>query len=358
MQGVGFAAGFTMVILSGSALFTEINVTIPRFLLKHWRYTLRPTLIFWITVWVGNICGALFCATLINIAGVFRGPPSVELEHIMQFKMYLYTSTGPNATSAQLCQAWFQVLVSGILGNWLVGMVAFFAAQSRTVMSKILGVFFPVLTFTALGVQHSTANMGTFFNGLIYDGMYGFPEPLGFGWGDVFAYNLIPASIGNIIGGIFLVVLLFSFAFHTRDPKKHSFWFPEPIKMRCAVCDALEEKETGIRAPPPTEEEEREHPMYHITLAEGYGDTVAADTEILTESAFVPASRQNSVMRRPGRENSVHSPRVDDNDAIEMRPPAAASHSVPVRINLAQYAREVGEQQVMQQEFDEFKVVL
>ena len=114
MQGLAFAAGFIMVVLTGSALFTEINIVVPRFLLKHWRYTLRPTLIFWLVVWIGNITGALFTGTLLNVAGVFRGPPGLELEHTMQFKMFFFTNLPLNSTSGQHCQAWLQVLVSGM----------------------------------------------------------------------------------------------------------------------------------------------------------------------------------------------------------------------------------------------------
>lgn len=137
MQGLAFAGGFTTVILSGSALFTEINVVVPRFLLKHWRYTLRPTLSFWGVVWVGNLCGALFTATLLNLSGAFRGPPATELRTIMEYKMFGYLDAVSNGgTSGAFAKAWWQVVVSAVLGNWLVGMLAFFCAQARTVQGE------------------------------------------------------------------------------------------------------------------------------------------------------------------------------------------------------------------------------
>ena len=59
-------------------------------------------------------------------------------------------------------EGWFAVLLSGILGNWLVGMAAFLATAARTVSGMILGVLFPIIAFVAIGAQHSPANMGYF----------------------------------------------------------------------------------------------------------------------------------------------------------------------------------------------------
>ncbi len=109
-------------------------------------------------------------------------------------------------------RGWFAVLLSGILGNWLVGMAAFLATAARTVSGKILGILFPIIAFVAIGVQHSPANMGYFSVGLIEGGS-------GIGWEEAIWWNIVPASIGNIIGGAVLVGLLFWYTFgrHSRD---------------------------------------------------------------------------------------------------------------------------------------------
>lgn len=112
---------------------------------------------------------------------------------------------------------WFQVVLSAGLGNYLVGMAAFLASRSRNNISTVFGVFFPVLMFVALGVQHSPANMGFFMLGLTYSGIYHIDT--GVGWGVAFGWNIVPASIGNIVGGILLVLLLFSFGITRRKPE-------------------------------------------------------------------------------------------------------------------------------------------
>ena len=101
---------------------------------------------------------------------------------------------------------WFRAVASGILGNWLVGMAAFNATAARTVSGKILGIVFPIVTFVALGVQHSPANMGYFAVGLIEGDM-------GTSWGEAIAWNIVPASIGNLIGGAVFVALLFWYTY-------------------------------------------------------------------------------------------------------------------------------------------------
>lgn len=103
-------------------------------------------------------------------------------------------------------EGWLRVVASGILANWLVGMAAFLATGARTVSGKILGIALPILAFVALGVQHVPANMGYFAAGLIHGGA-GTTVP------EAFVWNLLPATLGNLIGGTVLVSLLFWYVF-------------------------------------------------------------------------------------------------------------------------------------------------
>ena len=84
-------------------------------------------------------------------------------------------------------------------------MAAFFAVMARTVYGKFVPVFLAVTAFVAANFQHSPANMGYF--ALIM------PSGHGPGWGSALAWNVIPAGIGNMLGGAFLVAIPFRFAF-------------------------------------------------------------------------------------------------------------------------------------------------
>jgi formate transporter len=197
LLGVGFSAGFALVILSGAALVTEMNVMLPELFLSRGRERCRRCGRFWIIVLVGNAAGALFVGALLNAADVIGPEIDERLSEILEEKMR-FKEMG--------AEGWFRVVASGVLGNWLVGMAAFLAIAARTIPGKILGILFPVVTFVALGLQHAPANMGYFAAGLIRG-------DVGVDWGEAIAWNLVPAIIGNLLGAAILVALLFWYTF-------------------------------------------------------------------------------------------------------------------------------------------------
>lgn len=199
LLGLGFAAGFTLVILSGSALFTEVNVLLPELFLSRRGLHLR-LFRFWLIVYLGNAAGALFVGAMLNVADVVGPLQAARLDEVIAEKMRFETMG---------VEGWIGVVASGVLANWLVGMAAFLATAARTVSGKILGILLPILAFVALGVQHVPANMGYFAVALIHGGA-------GTTWLEAFAWNLLPATIGNLIGGGVLVALLFWYTFGTR----------------------------------------------------------------------------------------------------------------------------------------------
>jgi len=204
LQGFGFSVGFFMVILSGALLFTETNVVLPASLLHCTTKQLAlGALKFWFVAILGNIIGAYIAGQLIHYAQQY--PPDVMegLSHIIEKKMYYYR--GHDA------HHWFQAVVSGMFGNWLVGMAAVFALMGKTIIGKYLPIFLAVSLFVAANFQHSPANMGYF--SLIM------PTGNGPGWENAILWNLIPAAIGNILGGTFLVALPFWYALSSHRKK-------------------------------------------------------------------------------------------------------------------------------------------
>jgi len=196
MLGLGFTAGFSLVILSGAALFTEVNVLLPELFL-HRRRAHGRLWRFWLIVYLGNAAGAVFLGAMLNAAEVIHPEQADRLTEVIALKMQ-FAHTGVDG--------WFQAVASGILANWLVGMAAFLATAARTVSGKLLGITFPIITFVALGVQHAPANMGYFAAGLIHG-------HVGTDLGTALAWNIAPATIGNLIGGAIFVALVFWYTF-------------------------------------------------------------------------------------------------------------------------------------------------
>jgi len=206
LLGVGFAAGFILVVLSGSALFTEVNVLLPEMFLSRPKDLCRRCWRFWAIAYLGNASGALFVGLMVDRAHLLGDRQGLRLFELLNEKME-FKELG--------VEGWFAVLLSGILGNWLVGMALFLATAARTVPGKIIGVLFPIVTFVAIGVQHSPANMAYFSVGLIRGGS-------GIGWGEAIWWNIVPASIGNVIGAALLVSLLFWYTYGHSPKRRES----------------------------------------------------------------------------------------------------------------------------------------
>lgn len=196
LEGLGFAAGYLMVFISGSVLFTEVNVLLPTYYLQKSYWRKHKFIKFWAATYIGNIAGALFVALLIVSSGSMTPEFTKGLETLLGHKMQF-------AEHGWI--GWFQVILSGIVANWLIGMAAFLTTSARDMTGKIMGTALPVILFVAGNFQHSAANMGYFSLGLFTSDNYE--------WHEYLLLNLIPASIGNIIGGVIFISLLFSYAY-------------------------------------------------------------------------------------------------------------------------------------------------
>ncbi len=199
LEGFGFSTGFFLVVLSGALLFTEVNVELPATLLnRHPDHrgpsTLRSAVLrLWFLAAAGNLLGACTLGLLISYTQSY-GPGYEELlGEIVESKMR-YQEVGG-------LEGFFQAMLSGVLGNWLVGMAAFLATMGRTIIGKYIPVLVTVMAFVASGFMHSPANMA--YISLI--------QPLGHGpgWGDALAWAIAPAAVGNVLGAFFLVALPF-----------------------------------------------------------------------------------------------------------------------------------------------------
>ena len=205
LQGLGFSTGFFMVILTGALLFSESNVVLPASVLKCTQKTLiNRALKFWLITIAGNITGALITAYLINFAQDYPPDFVAELEHVIHKKMVYHRG--------HTTVDWFRALISGILGNWLVGMAAVFAIMGKTIIGKYIPVLLAVSLFVAANFQHCPANMG-YFSLIMSSGS-------GPGWQAAIGWNLLPAAIGNIIGGIVLVALPFWYVLSEQDKQQ------------------------------------------------------------------------------------------------------------------------------------------
>ena len=197
MSGAVFATGLILVMIPGAELFTGNNLMIISVLDKKIKYT--DMLKNWAVVYAGNFLGALFTVLMIVYgAGLVTGQLTETAVKIAADKAAL------SAT-----QAFFR----GIGANWLVCLAVMMTVSSRDIAGKILGMFFPVAAFVAMGFEHSIANMyflpagfsamhlpansallSDYVNVLTVKNMLG---------------NIFWVTLGNIIGGGFFVGVIY-----------------------------------------------------------------------------------------------------------------------------------------------------
>lgn len=181
--GAVFPVGLILVVVAGAELFTgNTACCVPAVLSRKasWSGLARN----WTVSYVGNLIGSIFVVFfLAYMTGLFASDP------------WLLSITG--IAEAKVSQGFWPLFFKGIGCNWLVCLAVWLAIASDDVASKILGVWFPIMAFVAIGFEHSVANMFFIPAGIMYGASVT--------WADFFIANLIPVTLGNIVGGALFV---------------------------------------------------------------------------------------------------------------------------------------------------------
>lgn len=207
--GLAFSLGLILVIVGGAELFTGNNLIIMAWASRKIRTS--ALLRNWSIVYLGNLVGALFLAIL-----------------MLQAQQYTFSKgqVGLNAlqiASFKCSMGFYQAIYLGILCNILVCLAVWLCFSARTTAGKILSILFPITAFVAAGFEHSIANMYFIPKGILikqfaseeYWELIGH-SPLDFSnlkWQNFLLNNLIPVTLGNIIGGAILVGIVYWFVF-------------------------------------------------------------------------------------------------------------------------------------------------
>ncbi len=188
LAGSVFSVGLMLVLIPGSELFTGNILMTIGFIYRKYAFT--KVLRNWFVVYLGNLCGAIFIGWLVFNSGL--------LGHIGNLNSIGTTAVG--IAEAKLQLGFMEALCRGILCNMLVCLAVIMCISSRSIIGKIFGIYFPIMAFVASGYEHSVANMYFLPVGLMMKGEFVANFPAIFN-------NLIPVTIGNIIGGLLIVLL-------------------------------------------------------------------------------------------------------------------------------------------------------
>ena len=213
VAGVAFSMGLILVIVGGAELFTGNSLVIMAWASR--KINTLTLLRSWGLSYLGNFTGALGTAALMFLARQYtNGAGSVG-------EVALKTA----ASKAQL--GFVQAVALGIICNGLVCLAIWMTYSARNTTDKILSIVFPITAFVTLGSEHSVANMYFLPYALFiqqFDPAFvaslGDKVKLGgLSWSTFLLNNLLPVTLGNIIGGSVLVGILY-WAIYLREAKK------------------------------------------------------------------------------------------------------------------------------------------
>src|SRR5437660_4081797 len=187
-----FPVGFVILVLLGMELVTGNFALLPAGVMAG---TVRVTKLLrnWGWVYLGNLIGSLLYAVLFylvitNWRTGNGGAVADLLKQAAQKKTLAYAALGYSG--------WGTALVKAVLCNWMVTIGAVLALVSRSTVGKIAAMWLPIMTFFALGFEHSVVNMFLIPSGMIL----GSPISLG----QALFWNLLPVTLGNLFAGTLL----------------------------------------------------------------------------------------------------------------------------------------------------------
>jgi formate transporter len=184
-----FPIGLILTLIAGGELLTGNMMAVPLASLAK-KVDVKQLLKNWSLITISNFVGAIFIAYLFG--------------HIVGL-----TETGPflaktiDVAEHKLSASFLEAFVSGIGCNWLVAAAVWLSYGSEDMVGKIIGIWFPTMTFVAIGFQHVVANM-FIIPAAIFAGHFTWMEYL---------HNFVPVFLGNAVGGSVFVAMAYWYAY-------------------------------------------------------------------------------------------------------------------------------------------------
>ncbi|RFC65286.1 formate/nitrite transporter family protein [Fulvimarina endophytica] len=186
LGGLVFSVGLILVMVAGTQLFTGNTMMV----LPDLEGRLNTSLVLygWVTVWLGNLVGSLAIVVLFIAAG---GGDALD---------GAVGQAAVDTASSKAAKGSWAIIASAILANMLVCLAVWMSMATKSVAGRILAIIGPITIFVASGFEHSIANMSIL--------------PIGWAMGDGafsvldMTHNILLATVGNIIGGILVALVL------------------------------------------------------------------------------------------------------------------------------------------------------
>lgn len=192
--GAVFPLGLVLCAIAGAELFTGNTAYFVPSVLSG-RMSIKVPLKNWGIVYIGNFIGAIFVALFFAYyTDIFSQSPWLDSVIDIAVK--------------KISAPFYKVFLKGMAANWMVALAMWLAYAAKDVTGKIIGIWFPIMAFVAMGFEHCVANM--FF----------IPTAIFYGaditWTEFIVNNLIPATLGNIAGGAIMVGAIYWYVYEKK----------------------------------------------------------------------------------------------------------------------------------------------
>lgn len=191
-----FPIGLILTLIAGGELLTGNMMAVPMARLEK-KINTKQLVVNWTLVTISNFVGAIFVAYFFgHVVGLTETGIFLEKTVLV--------------AEGKLNDTFLQAFISGIGCNWLVALAVWLSYGTDNVSGKILGIWFPTMTFVAIGFQHVVANMFV-IPAAIFAGH--------FTWIDYLS-NFVPVFLGNAVGGSVFVAMLYWIAYNRKEEQQ------------------------------------------------------------------------------------------------------------------------------------------
>jgi formate/nitrite transporter len=206
LGGLAFSLGLILVIVAGAELFTGNNLIVMAWASRRVRTPLVAR--NWALVYVGNFAGAFATALILYVSKQYEfGQGAIGIQAL-------------SIAAAKTDLGFVQAVALGAFCNGLVCLAVWLCYSARTTTDKILSIIPPIAAFVAAGFEHCVANMFFIPMGLLIETDADFvasqpstPDLSTLTWENFLVGNLIPVTVGNIVGGALMVGAIYWFVY-------------------------------------------------------------------------------------------------------------------------------------------------
>ena len=191
MGAAVFPVGLMFVVMCGAELFTGNNLMALAVIEK--KISINKMFRNWTLVYVANFIGSILLVLAVYYGGVLSGPAAEKAMAIASSKISIPLS---------------EMVIRGILCNMIVVLAVWMATGAKDIISKIFACWFPIMLFVVCGFEHSIANMFFIPMGMILGADITMVQLF---------INLIPVTIGNIIGGAIIIPFVYHKIYLNKD---------------------------------------------------------------------------------------------------------------------------------------------